>query len=166
MFEFSRNSIVKDNKLRLRVTCQPGVMKQILDGCCWLVCSFNNFKPAWVDWWIYHFCEFRQIVRFGWFPHYIWIHHVHTNYDPAIHCQILLFWVGARHISCVSAWSIIVNASKGFDCLLSLLISLKRNKTIKEFFLDLDLDSKQAYFRFLNLAIALKSAFLWLFLSH
>jgi hypothetical protein len=27
-------SIVKDNNLRSRVTCQPGVMKKILDGCC------------------------------------------------------------------------------------------------------------------------------------
>jgi hypothetical protein len=34
MFEFSNTSIVKDNELRSRVTCQPGVMKQILDGCC------------------------------------------------------------------------------------------------------------------------------------
>jgi hypothetical protein len=33
-FEFDNNPIVKDNKLRLRVTRQPGVMKQILDGCC------------------------------------------------------------------------------------------------------------------------------------
>jgi hypothetical protein len=32
-FEFAHFSIVKDNKLRLRVTCQPGVMKQTLDGC-------------------------------------------------------------------------------------------------------------------------------------
>jgi hypothetical protein len=31
-FEFA--PIVKDNKLKSRVTCQPGVMKQILDGCC------------------------------------------------------------------------------------------------------------------------------------
>jgi hypothetical protein len=31
-FEFAHTSIVKDNKLRSRVTCQPGVMKQILDG--------------------------------------------------------------------------------------------------------------------------------------
>jgi hypothetical protein len=33
-FDFAHIPIVKDNKLRLRVTCQPGVMKQILDGCC------------------------------------------------------------------------------------------------------------------------------------
>jgi hypothetical protein len=32
-FEFAHVPIVKDNKLRLRVTCQPAVMKQILDGC-------------------------------------------------------------------------------------------------------------------------------------
>jgi hypothetical protein len=31
-FEFA--PIVKDNKLRSWVTCQPDVMKQILDGCC------------------------------------------------------------------------------------------------------------------------------------
>jgi hypothetical protein len=51
-FEFSHTPIVKDNKLRLRVTCQPSVMKQILDGCCLLIWG-----------------------------------------------QILLFWVGAAHIS-------------------------------------------------------------------
>jgi hypothetical protein len=33
-FELAHTPIVKDNKLRLRVTCQLGVMKQILDGCC------------------------------------------------------------------------------------------------------------------------------------
>jgi hypothetical protein len=34
MFGFAHTPIVKDNKLRSRVTCQPGVMKQILGGCC------------------------------------------------------------------------------------------------------------------------------------
>jgi hypothetical protein len=33
-FEFDPIVKDKDNKLRSRVTCQPGVMKQILDGCC------------------------------------------------------------------------------------------------------------------------------------
>jgi hypothetical protein len=33
-FEFDPIVKDKDNKLRLWVTCQPGVMKQILDGCC------------------------------------------------------------------------------------------------------------------------------------
>jgi hypothetical protein len=33
-FELAYNPIVKDNKLRSQVMCQPGVMKQILDGCC------------------------------------------------------------------------------------------------------------------------------------
>jgi hypothetical protein len=33
-FEIFPTPIVKYNKLRLRVTCQPGVMKQILDGRC------------------------------------------------------------------------------------------------------------------------------------
>jgi hypothetical protein len=32
IFEFPNIHIFKDNKLRSRVTCQPGVMKQILDG--------------------------------------------------------------------------------------------------------------------------------------
>jgi hypothetical protein len=31
-FEFANVPFVKDNKLRLRVTCPKGVMKQILDG--------------------------------------------------------------------------------------------------------------------------------------
>jgi hypothetical protein len=65
-FEFSSFPIVKDNKLRSRVTCQPGVMKQILDGCCWLICGFDNFKPNSDDCWIYH-CECKQRVCFGWF---------------------------------------------------------------------------------------------------
>jgi hypothetical protein len=34
MFEFIHTPIVKDNKLMSRVTCQPDIMKQILDGCC------------------------------------------------------------------------------------------------------------------------------------
>jgi hypothetical protein len=33
-FEFASSPIVKDNKLRSREMCQPGLMKQILDGCC------------------------------------------------------------------------------------------------------------------------------------
>jgi hypothetical protein len=33
-FEFAHTTIVKDNKLRSRVVCQLGVMKQILDECC------------------------------------------------------------------------------------------------------------------------------------
>jgi hypothetical protein len=35
-FEYACFRIVKDNKLRLWVTCQPGVMKQMMDGygCC------------------------------------------------------------------------------------------------------------------------------------
>jgi hypothetical protein len=45
-YEFSITPIVKDNKLRLQVTCQTGVMKQILDGCCRLIGGFNNFKPT------------------------------------------------------------------------------------------------------------------------
>jgi hypothetical protein len=32
---------VKDNKLRLRIMCQPGGMKQSLDGCCWLICGLK-----------------------------------------------------------------------------------------------------------------------------
>jgi hypothetical protein len=34
--ELADTSIVKDNKLRSRIMCQPltGVMKRILDGCC------------------------------------------------------------------------------------------------------------------------------------
>jgi hypothetical protein len=40
-FEFAPTPIVKDNKLRLRVTCQPGVMEQILDGGGWLICGFD-----------------------------------------------------------------------------------------------------------------------------
>jgi hypothetical protein len=35
MLEVSHVPIVKENNnLKSQVTCQPGVMKQILDGCC------------------------------------------------------------------------------------------------------------------------------------
>jgi hypothetical protein len=33
-FELAHTPIIKDKKLRSRVMRQPGVMKQILDGCC------------------------------------------------------------------------------------------------------------------------------------
>jgi hypothetical protein len=45
-FEFSHTPSFNDNKFRSRVTWQPGVIKQILDGCCWLICDFDNFKPT------------------------------------------------------------------------------------------------------------------------
>jgi hypothetical protein len=102
-FEFA--PIVRDNKLRSRVTCQPGVMKQILDGCCWLIFGFDTFNPASVWWWIYH-CECKQRVCFGWCPYCKWTHHIHTNHDPGMQSQILLFWVGAAHISFVHAPSL------------------------------------------------------------
>jgi hypothetical protein len=68
-FESAYTPIIKYNKLRSRVTCQPGVMKQILDGCCWLICGFDNFKPA--IGWIYH-CDCKQRVCFGWCPYCKW----------------------------------------------------------------------------------------------
>jgi hypothetical protein len=46
MLEFAHYPIVKDKKLRLQVTWQSGIMKQILDGCCWLICGIDNFVPA------------------------------------------------------------------------------------------------------------------------
>jgi hypothetical protein len=103
-FEFAYVPIVKDNKLRSRITCQPGVMKQILDGCCWLICGFDNFKPTCVDCWINH-CEFKQRLCFGWCPYCECksSHQIHTDHDPGIQCQILLFWVGVAHISCMYA---------------------------------------------------------------
>jgi hypothetical protein len=59
-FGLAHTPIVKDNKLRSRLTCQPRIMKQILDGCCWLICGFDIFKPT--SGWIYH-CECMQRVR-------------------------------------------------------------------------------------------------------
>jgi hypothetical protein len=54
----------------------------------------------------------------------------------------------------------------GFTCLLSALIYSKRARKTKGFFPGPALASKQAYFCCLNLAIALQSAMLWLFLSQ
>jgi hypothetical protein len=69
-FELANPPIFKDNKMTLRVTCQPGVVKQILGGC-WLICGFNNFKPTsgfilkislWVQ------AEDKKVC-FGWCPY-------------------------------------------------------------------------------------------------
>jgi hypothetical protein len=102
-FEFAITPIVKENKLRSRVMCQPGVMKQILDGCCWLICGFDDFKPT--SGWIYH-CECKQRVCFGWCLSCQWNQQIHTDHDSGIQCQILLFWEGVAHISCVFATSL------------------------------------------------------------
>jgi hypothetical protein len=100
-FEFAYIPIIKDNKLRSRVTCQPGVMKQILDGCCWLICGFDDFKTTFdllLDLSLWVQAE-KKRVCFAWCPYCKWTHQIHTNRDPWIQCQILLFWVGAAHIS-------------------------------------------------------------------
>jgi hypothetical protein len=52
----------------------------------------------------------------------------------------------------------------GFKCLLSALISSKKKYETKDFFPGPALASKQDFFCCLNLAIALKSAVLWLLL--
>jgi hypothetical protein len=56
----------------------------------------------------------------------------------------------------------------GFNCLLSALISSKRQMKAKDFFPGPALASNQAllFFCCLNLVIALQSAVLWLFLSQ
>jgi hypothetical protein len=43
---FESAPIVKDDKLRSQASFQSGVMKQILDGCCWFICCFDNFKTT------------------------------------------------------------------------------------------------------------------------
>jgi hypothetical protein len=103
-FDFAYITIVKNKKLRSRVTCQPGIIKQILDRCCWRICGFNNFKLA--SGWIYH-CECKQRVCFGWCPYCKWIGPTRSTQtmNRGLY-QILLFWVGAAHISCMFAPSL------------------------------------------------------------
>jgi hypothetical protein len=50
--------VTKNNILGSRVTYQPDVMKQILDGCYQLTSEFENFKPE-CQGWVYHF-EYKQ----------------------------------------------------------------------------------------------------------
>jgi hypothetical protein len=59
---------------------------------------------------------------------------------------------------------LLLAAFSGFHCLLGALISSKRKA--KDFFPGPALASKQAFFCRLNLAIALQSDVLWLFLSQ
>jgi hypothetical protein len=51
---FESASIVKGNKLRTRVSCQPGVMKLFLDGSSHFISGFDNLKPSSGWGWIYH----------------------------------------------------------------------------------------------------------------
>jgi hypothetical protein len=61
---------------------------------------------------------------------------------------------------------LLVAVFSGFNCLLSALISSKRKQQANYFFPGLSLASKQGFFCYLNLTIALLSAVLWLFLSQ
>jgi hypothetical protein len=77
--EFASSPIVKDNKLRSRVTCQPGVMKRILDRCCCLICGFNNFKFQTNQWlylslWVQ---AKKYKVYFGWCHYCKCTHQIH-----------------------------------------------------------------------------------------
>jgi hypothetical protein len=68
-FKYAYFPNVKENELRSRVTCQPGVMKQILDGCYCLICGFDNFKPT--SAWIFH-CDCKKRVFIGCCPYCKW----------------------------------------------------------------------------------------------
>jgi hypothetical protein len=45
-------------------------------------------------------------VYFSCCPYCKWTHHIQTDHDPGIDCQILLLWVGAAHISYLYAPSL------------------------------------------------------------
>jgi hypothetical protein len=63
-------------------------------------------------------------VIFGWFPYWKWIHQIQTDNNPAIQCQIQLYWVVVARISFVHApslsfdivdkWNINNQSSKSF----------------------------------------------------
>jgi hypothetical protein len=89
-FEFAHIPVVKDNKLRLRVPCKPGgVMKQTMDGCQIsagsIIVSAN-----------------RQCVLDG----VLIVNGPTRSTQTMIQGQILLFWVGADHISYAPSLSI------------------------------------------------------------
>jgi hypothetical protein len=48
--------------------------------------------------WIHHF-EYKQRVCFDRWPYCTWTHQIHTNHEPGIKCQILLFWIKSAHFS-------------------------------------------------------------------
>jgi hypothetical protein len=54
----------------------------------------------------------------------------------------------------------------GFNCILSALISSNSKGKAKDFSPGPDLASKQDFFSYLKLVVALQSALLWLFLSQ
>jgi hypothetical protein len=95
-FEFTPTTIVKYNKLRSGVTCQPGVMKQILGGCCWLIFYFENFKPTsavflFLSLWVQAESVFWLVSLLEMDPP--------DPQKPWPKGQIQIFWVGVAHIS-------------------------------------------------------------------
>jgi hypothetical protein len=46
------------------------------------------------------------VLAGGWCPYCKWTHQIHTSHDPGFEGQIMLFWVGAAHISCLHAPSL------------------------------------------------------------
>jgi hypothetical protein len=62
-FTFEFVPIVKDNKLRTGITCQSGIMKQILGGSSRFGIGLDNLKPS--SGWINH-SESKQRVYLEW----------------------------------------------------------------------------------------------------
>jgi hypothetical protein len=84
-FEFAHTPIVKDNKLRLRVTCQPGdINNSGMNVADLLVASTISNQPVAGS--IIVSASKAQRVCFGWCPYCKWIHQIHTNHEPWIQC--------------------------------------------------------------------------------
>jgi hypothetical protein len=44
-FKFALTCNVNDSELKSRITCQSGIMRKIVVGCCWTFCEFDDVKP-------------------------------------------------------------------------------------------------------------------------
>jgi hypothetical protein len=61
--------------------CQPGIMKQILDGSSRLRIGLDNLKPS--SGWINH-SESKQRVCLEWGLYGKRAHQIYTNHDPRV----------------------------------------------------------------------------------
>jgi hypothetical protein len=76
-FEFAHTPIVKNNKLRSRITCQPGVMEQILDGCFLLFVALTVSNQPVVGSIIVNTSKLQRVC-FGWCPYCKCTNQIHT----------------------------------------------------------------------------------------
>jgi hypothetical protein len=118
---FKYSHIFKDNKLRSLITCQPGATRKIWVDVADLFVTLTISNEYMVCCWLYLY-ELKHRMCFGWCAYCKRTHQILTDHSKEIQYQILLFWLGEFHISCmfnpflsfdiIETWKIINQYSK------------------------------------------------------